>query len=77
MIDKDKIAGEAEVIINGYAISRCDEGLRVFNLNNEGHSAVIKTDGTLIETNMDDIELAIATEYATQSCKYMEDRDYA
>ncbi len=77
MIDKDKIANEAEVIINGYAVSRCAEGFRVVNLNNGGNSAIIKTDGTLIETNMDDIELTIATDYAIRSQKYMETQEYA
>lgn len=76
MIDEERIADEANVIINGYAVSMCREGLRVFNLNNGGHSAVIRKDGTLIETNMDDIELSIATQYAIQSLKYMEN-EYA
>ena len=72
MIDKERIADEAKVIINGYAVNECREGLKIFNLNNGGHSAVIRKDGTLIETNMDDIELSIATQYALQSLKYME-----
>ena len=77
MIDKDKIAKEADVIISGYAINECPEGFRVVNLNNGGHSAVMKKDGTLIETNMDDIELSIATDFVMQSLKYMEARNYA
>ena len=32
MPNVEMIAEEAEVIISGYAISRCDDGIRVFNL---------------------------------------------
>ena len=69
----EMIADEADVIIAGYAMTKCDEGIRVFNLNNAFGAAVFQEDGTLIETNMDDIELTIAREYLLSSLKYMED----
>lgn len=72
MIDVSKAAGEAEVIVCGFAIGRCQDGIRVLNLNNARGAAVMKKDGTLIETNMDDIELEIAREYMLSSLKYME-----
>lgn len=72
MIDKEKLAMEAEVIISGYAINPCNEGLRVINLNNGGNIALLKMDGSLIETNMDDIELEIAKGYSMQAIKYLE-----
>ena len=72
MPNVEMIAEEAEVIISGYAISRCDDGIRVFNLNNGVGAAVFKNDGTLVETNMDDIELVIAKEYLISGLKYME-----
>ena len=59
MFDIEREADAADVIISGYAIVRCDEGLRVLNLNNGKSAAVFMPDGTLIETNMDDIEAAI------------------
>lgn len=69
----EMIADKADVIIAGYAITKCDEGVRVFNLNNAVGAAVFQKDGTLIETNMDDIELSIAKEYLLSGLKYMED----
>ena len=73
MRDLKNIADEAEVIIAGYALSRCDDNIRVFNLNNNMSAAVFKKDGTLIETNMDDIELVIARDHMLSGLKYMEE----
>ena len=33
MIDKRKVADEADMIVNGYAFTKCVEGYRVLNLN--------------------------------------------
>ncbi len=73
MIDIRKAADDAEVIIRGYAMNRCDEGIRILNLNNGNGAAVLKTDGTLIETNMDDIEVGIVRDYMLSALKYMEE----
>jgi hypothetical protein len=73
MPDLEKIADDADVIISGYAITKCPEGLQVFNLNNAMGAAVFQKDGTLVETNMDDIELTIAKEYMLSGLKYMEE----
>jgi hypothetical protein len=73
MPDLKKIADNADVIISGYAITKCEEGLQVFNLNNAVGAAVFQKDGTLIETNMDDIELVIARDYMLSGLKYMEE----
>ena len=72
MIDINKIADEADVIISGYAFKKNTDDIRVFNLNNGKSAAVLQPNGTLIETNMDDIELEIATKYMLSSLKYME-----
>lgn len=69
----EMIADNADVIIAGYAITKCAEGVKVFNLNNRRSAAVFQMDGILIETNMDDIELAIAKDYFISSLKYMEE----
>jgi ABC-type uncharacterized transport system permease subunit len=71
MPDLKKIADDADVIISGYAITKCAEGLQVFNLNNAVGAAVFQKDGTLVETNMDDIELEIARDYMLSGLKYM------
>ncbi len=71
MTSIEHIASRADVIINGYAVSACPEGYRVDNLNNGVGAAVFQKDGTLIETNMDDIELQIAVGYMRNAQKYM------
>lgn len=73
MPDIKKIADEADVIVDGYAFTKCSEGIKVFNLNTAKGAAVFQNDGTLVETNMDDIEIVIAKDYLMSSLKYMED----
>ena len=73
MTDTERIANEADVIINGYAFLKTNEEIKAINLNNDFDTAVFKTDGTLIETNMDDIELTISKEYLPNAQKYMEE----
>ncbi len=74
MRDSRKIADEADVIICGYAVQRCEDGIRVINNSfPDGHVAVFREDGTLIETDMDDIEAGIARGYMLSSLKYMEE----
>ena len=52
MIDVEKIATEAEVIICGFAFLTEGNFIKVINLNNGHGVAVFKKDGTLIETNI-------------------------
>ena len=70
MPDLYKIAHEADIIDNGFALKKTPEGISVFNLNNGYGAAVFKPDGTLIETNMDDIEdiEIVASKKHLQSC---------
>lgn len=73
MPDTKLIADKADVIISGYAITKFNDNIQVFNLNTASGAAVFKQDGTLIETNMPEIELVIAKEYMLKGLKYMED----
>lgn len=73
MVDIDKIALQAEVIVSGFAMLEDGDFIKVVNLNNGEGVAVFKRDGTLIETNMDSIELSIARESMFSSLAYMED----
>lgn len=70
--DLEKIANDADVIIDGFAVEKLDEGFRVFDLNNGTGIAIFLNDGTLIETNMDEIELVIAKQRLNQSIKYID-----
>ena len=69
MVDIKQIADEAEVIIDGYAFSKFEDGYRVLNLNAPDKAAVF--DGSVLETTMNDIELHIASKYLNASLKYM------
>ena len=42
-------------------------------LNRPDKAAVFSSDGLMLETTMDDIELSIASRYLQQNLKYMED----
>lgn len=73
MVDVQAIADAADVIVRGYAVSRCEEGIRVFNLNDAYGAAVFTADGQLVETNMDAIGMSIAEGIVKSSLKYMEE----
>ena len=68
----EKIANDAEVIIDGFAVEKVEQGFRVFDLNNGKGIAIFLNDGTLMETNMDEIELVIAKQRLNQSIKYID-----
>ena len=73
MPDIKAIADKADIIVNGYAFTRNDERIQVLNLNCPNKAVVYGTDGDVLETTMDDIELSIASRYLQQNKKYMED----
>ena len=67
------IADKADIIVNGYAFTREEDGIHVLNLNSPDKAVVFSADGEVLETTMDDIELSIASRYLQQNLKYMED----
>ena len=73
-MDKIKeIADKADMIVNGYAFTRCAEGFRVLNLNRPDRAVVFSNDGKVLETSMDDIEDLITGDYLEKNRKFMED----
>jgi len=77
MVDPMTIADAADVIIDGYAVIRKEDGrTAVVNLNREGHAAVILPTGEVDESSMDEIELVIALDYLKRAEQYLEE-DYA
>ena len=72
MLDIKKISDEADMIVCGFAYKKTEQGIKIFDLNNGEGVAVISDDGTLIETNMDDIEFSIAQKHFSTNAKYME-----
>lgn len=73
MLNIYEVADKADLIINGYAFTKCDEGYKVLNLNRTDKAALISEKGEVIETTMDDIEISIINEYLDKNRKYMED----
>jgi len=73
MPDIKSIADKADIIINGYAFTRNDDRIQVLNLNCPDKAVVFNTEGEVLETTMDDIEISIASRYLQQNLKYMED----
>ena len=73
MPDIKTIADKADIIVNGYAFTRDGDRFHVLNLNCPDKAVVFSSDGEVLETTMDDIELSIASRYLQQNRKYMED----
>lgn len=73
MPDIFKVADEANLIVNGYAFTKCEEGYRILNLNKPARAVVLSTDGETLETTMDDIEIQIVKDYYKKNKKFMED----
>ena len=75
MTDVKKVADEADVIVNGYAFTKCKEGYRILNLNRPDRAAVLSQTGDVLETSMDDIELQIVKYYLSRNKDFMEGCD--
>ena len=67
-----KIAEDADLIVKGYAFKKNGDFIHVFNMNDGFSAMVIDNDGTMIETNMDDIQQALVKQIWDRDSKYME-----
>lgn len=72
MTDVIKIADSADMVVNGYAFSRREDGIQVLNLNNPDRASLLSLDGQLLETSMDDIEIRIVQDYYQRNRQFME-----
>lgn len=68
-----EICDNAIMIIKGYAFSKKNGLIYIFNANDGISSMIIKEDGTLVETNMNEIEQALVKNIWDKDSKYMED----
>lgn len=66
------VANSADIIVNGYAFTKDNKYIKVLNLNNPEKAAVIGERNDIIETSMDDIEMAIVLDYYNKNRKYLE-----
>ncbi len=71
----EEIADKADLIINGYAFTKCELGYRTINLNRPDKAVVFSKECNVLETTMDDIEIEIAKKYLLSNKKYMEVSD--
>lgn len=75
MIDVEKIADESEMIVNGYAFTKCDLGYRVLNLYDPQKAIVLSANGEMLETSMDGIEEGIVKSYFEKNRDVLEASD--
>ena len=54
-----EITENANMIIDGYAFTRKEDGISILNLKNSDHAMFISEEGKMLETNMDEIEQVI------------------
>ena len=60
------VAEKAMMIVCGYAFSQTEEGfIRVVYLHPPDHALVMTSEGEVTDTNMNDIEISIASKYDT------------
>ena len=65
-----EIAESADLILNGYAVTRDGENFKVVNLRT-GKAAYILSSGELSETNKDDVESEIAIRIVRENHRYI------
>lgn len=73
MVNVQQVADAADMIVNGYAFSRCTEGFRVLNLNRPDRAVVFSPAAEVLETSMDDIEIQIVRGYLEKNRALLED----
>ncbi len=67
-----EVAESADVIVGGYAFTLSGLGVRVLNLNNPASAALLSSEGEMLETSMDDIELAIVRRTFERNHQFLE-----
>ena len=73
MCNVTEVADKAEIIVNGYAFTKDIDNIRVLNLNKPEKAVLIRNNGEVLATSMDDIELDIVLDYYKRNKKYMEE----
>lgn len=72
MPDIETVASTSDMIVNGYAFSQEDDDrIRVLNLNSPTTAAVLDSEGNVLETSMDDMELGIVQGYFSNNREFL------
>ena len=73
MSEIEKVAQLADFIVNGYSFICENTQIRVLNLNDTSRAAVLDSNGEVLETSMDDIEISIVQAYWEKNKQFAED----
>jgi len=74
-IDINNIVSSATMIVAGYAFLPMKDGnVQIVCIHPPYHALVIRHSGEMLETNMDDIELSIVSDYWQRNKKHMEEQ---
>ena len=65
-----KIAQSADMIVGGYAMLKHELGVQIVNLHS-GSALVVSLDYKVLETSMDDLEVALAIDYLTTNRTFL------
>lgn len=66
------IADCADMVVNGYAFTSCDDGtVKILNLNAPLRALVLNSAGETLETSMDDIEIGIVRDYLSLNHEFL------
>lgn len=69
----DEIADAADMIISGYAFKKVDGDIKVVNLNSQTNDVLLMSnDGTVKDTDMDDIELKIVMNLWNKNSEFID-----
>lgn len=72
MPDIETVASTSDMIVNGYAFSQEDDDrIRVLNLNSPTTAAVLDSEGNVLETSMDDMELGVVRGYFSNNREFL------
>ena len=73
MSEIEKVAQNADFIVNGYSFI-CQGGkVRVLNLNDTTRATVLNLNGEVLEPSMDDIEISIVQAYWEKNREFAEE----
>ena len=66
-----KIADAADLIVGGYAMMKHELGIQIVNLAS-GNALIVSKDYEILETSMEDLEVAVAIGYLKTNQSFME-----
>lgn len=72
MTDIKAIADAADKIVDGYVFTLRDGGISVINLYHPERVSFCSGEAVLLESSMDDIELAIVRDYLKRNREFLE-----